>query len=117
VEDEPSVRAMTSRILRAAGHSVVEAANGSEALRVLEGTTFDVLVSDIVMPMMSGLQLRQQVDIPTVLISGYTDDALDDLAELPPETALVMKPFTASELIQTVSRLAHKKAVVSSRSK
>lgn len=106
VEDEPSVRAMTSRILRAAGHHVVEADNGVEALQLLEEATFDVLVTDVVMPRMSGLQLREQVDLPAVLISGYADDAIQNQDELPSGTTLILKPFTTVELLEAVSRMA-----------
>ncbi|MEA2497750.1 MAG: hypothetical protein QOH26_155, partial [Actinomycetota bacterium] len=105
VEDEASVRAVTSRILRAAGHKVVEASNGIEALPLLGETSFDVLVSDVVMPGMSGLELRRQVDVPTVLISGYPDGAIRDEGELPTNTELVMKPFTPEELLDAISRV------------
>lgn len=106
VEDEPSVRAVTSRILRDAGHHVVEATDGIEALDLLREASFDVLVSDIVMPWMSGLELRKRVDLPAVLISGYPDDVIRDHGELPSDTALVMKPFTPMQLAQAVTRAA-----------
>ena len=111
VEDEPSVRAVTSRILRAAGHHVVEATDGIEALDLLREETFDVLVSDIVMPWMSGLELRKRVDLPAVLISGYPDDVIRDHGELPSDTALVMKPFTPMQLAHAVTRAAARSAV------
>lgn len=106
VEDEPSVRSVTSRILRAAGHNVVEASDGIEALDLLREATFDVLVSDIVMPWMSGLELRKRVDLPAVLISGYPDDVIREHGELPSDIALVMKPFTPMQLAQAVTRAA-----------
>ena len=106
VEDEPSVRSLTSRILRSAGHNVVEAGDGIEALEILRDVTFDVLVSDVVMPAMSGLELRRRVELPAVLMSGYPDDDIRDQGELPTDTALVLKPFTPDELLEAVSRAA-----------
>ena len=106
VEDEPSVRSLTSRILRSAGHNVVEAGDGIEALEILRDANFDVLVSDIVMPVMSGLELRRRVELPAVLMSGYPDDDIRDQGELPTDTALLMKPFTPDALLDAVSHAA-----------
>ena len=92
---------------------MVEADDGAEALRLLEGATFDVLVSDIVMPGMSGLELRQQVELPAVLMSGYPDDVIHDQGELPLGTALVMKPFTSAQLLDAVSSAANHLALAS----
>src|SRR5438270_238813 len=63
VEDEDSVREVASRILRRHGYTVIEASNGSEALREFgeRGREFDLIITDIVMPEMGGLELAQRV--------------------------------------------------------
>ena len=78
VEDEDRVRAMAVRILRAAGFIVREATEGEEGLRILkqEEGRVDVLLSDIVMPRMSGVELARQAleldpSLAVVLTSGY----------------------------------------------
>ncbi len=106
VEDEASVRDLVSRILVAAGHDVVAAADGREALRL--ATTADppieLLVSDVVMPGMSGLQLARELrarvpGIRIVLMSGYTAEPFDasDVG-----FGLLPKPFIADQLLDHV---------------
>jgi PAS domain S-box-containing protein len=105
VEDEPSVRSLTTRILLAAGHTVVEASDGAEALQALSEESFDLLVSDIIMPGMSGSELRRKVDLPAVLMSGYPEDVIQAQGGLPPETELIMKPFTSAQLLGAIGNL------------
>jgi CheY-like chemotaxis protein len=106
VEDEPTVRRVAQRTLEAAGFSVVVAADGGEALRVLEarGAPVDALVADVVMPHMSGRELVERVRAlglapATLLMSGYTDDELIRRGALPPATLFLEKPFTGEQLV------------------
>lgn len=110
VEDEPRVLALTARMLRGAGFDVLEATEGEAALKLLEQRqlTVDVLVTDVVMPRLSGIELAQRARqnrplLPVVLCSGYAPDAegiTDD------DTVFLAKPFTAAELTATVSAVA-----------
>jgi CheY-like chemotaxis protein len=61
VEDSLGARILLSRVLSRAGYDVVEAADASEALRLLQEHRFDVMVSDVQMPGMSGLELVRRV--------------------------------------------------------
>jgi EAL domain-containing protein (putative c-di-GMP-specific phosphodiesterase class I) len=75
VDDEPSLRRGVARLLGAAGYEVSSAANGREAMELIERTTFDVIVSDIRMPGMDGLSLLRAVrardlDVPVVFLTG-----------------------------------------------
>ena len=109
VEDEEAVRTMAARVLRQRGYTVLEAATGASALALLESHDgqVDVLVTDIVMPEMSGLELAERVGavregIRVLYMSGYAESApgLEHVAG-----SLLHKPFRANELVGTVRRL------------
>jgi two-component system cell cycle sensor histidine kinase/response regulator CckA len=107
VEDEDSVREVASRILRRQGYSVVEASNGTEALREFgeRGREFDLIITDIVMPGMGGLELAQRVRewAPAARIlftSGYTEDAVLRRSFLDPGAEFIEKPFTPAHLAE-----------------
>ena len=106
VEDADALRDLTRRILVEAGYAVLEARNGVQAVRIVarQGPV-DLLVTDIVMPGMSGhdlaLRLREKdPEIPIVFMSGYTDDAL--LGGDFTTTRLLAKPFDAEQLLRAV---------------
>jgi len=107
VEDEDSVREVASRILRRQGYTVVEARNGVDAMRQLTegGSEFDLIVTDIVMPEMGGLELAQRVrewtpNARILFTSGYTEDAVLRRNFLDPGAEFVEKPFTPARLAQ-----------------
>jgi signal transduction histidine kinase len=108
VEDEPAVRDLARRMLERAGYDVCSAASGEEALELLHcGRPVDVLVTDIVMPGMSGHELAGKLRgscprLAVVLMSGYSQDAeaLDRLRAA--GAAFVEKPFTSSALVSEV---------------
>jgi CheY-like chemotaxis protein len=107
VEDEDAVREVASRILRRHGYTVVEARNGADAMRQFKdgGTEFDLIVTDIVMPEMGGLELAQRVrewtpDARILFTSGYTEDAVLRRNFLDPGAEFVEKPFTPARLAQ-----------------
>ncbi|RKQ91486.1 PAS domain S-box-containing protein [Solirubrobacter pauli] len=104
VEDADAVRALTGRLLYAAGYQVISVESGIVALERLDAA--DVLVTDVVMPGMSGVELavkarEQRPDLPVVFVSGYTGDttvaAGDD-----PATAFLAKPFDGDDLLREV---------------
>ena len=109
VEDEDAVRRLTVRILGGAGYRVLAAANGGEALLLCErhGAEVDLLLTDVVMPLMSGPELRDRLaslapGLRTLFMSGYTDDAIGRHGALEPGARLLAKPFTAAELTRRV---------------
>jgi len=109
VEDEPSVRALAARVLRAQGYTVLVADNGAEALQVIQTHTgvIDLLVTDVVMPEMSGKALAEHVmrhypGIRVLFISGYTDRAIVHHGRLERDVAFLQKPFTPLVLAQKV---------------
>ena len=98
VEDEGAVRELSRRILESAGFACIEAADGDEALRAFEahGAAIDVVLTDVVMPGMSGPELVERLGAaapPAVYMSGYAHQRLPGLVE---------KPFSADELVAAV---------------
>ncbi|MBI5534020.1 MAG: PAS domain S-box protein [Deltaproteobacteria bacterium] len=104
VEDEPSVRELASETLRASGYTVLEASDGDEALRIASGQagSIDLLVTDVVMPHMSGRELaqrllQQRAGVRVLFISGYASES-GGPGSLPAGAELLLKPFTPQEL-------------------
>jgi two-component system, cell cycle sensor histidine kinase and response regulator CckA len=110
VEDEPAVRALAARVLRAQGYHVLESADGVEALRIAQeftGPTIHLLLTDVVMPQMGGRALAEQLrallpGIKTLFISGYTDEAITHHGGVEPGIDLLQKPFSPRTLVQKV---------------
>ena len=106
VEDESSVRNLAYRILCQQGYTVLEAANGDEALRIAQesnGKEIDLLLTDVVMPRMSGKDLADRLktlkpELKVLFTSGYTDDAIVHHGVLNPGTHFLHKPFSPKAL-------------------
>jgi two-component system cell cycle sensor histidine kinase/response regulator CckA len=105
VEDEDSVRAVASRILRREGYTVREAANGADALKICEvdGEEVDLIVTDLVMPEIGGAELalrvrRTRPHARILFTSGYTQDAVVRQSFLEQGAAFIEKPFTPDGL-------------------
>ncbi len=109
VEDEETVRRLACRVLRANGYRVFDAAEPADAIRIARayGKPFDLLVTDVVMPGMSGPALVERliVDQPglrVLYITGYAEEAVERQGALPAGGALLEKPFTAQQLAERV---------------
>ncbi len=108
VEDDPQVRGAVKAMLRGAGHEVTVAEDGFVALERLEERSFDLLLSDVVLPRgMSGFVLAREVlrvfpRLCIVLMSGYNefDPAMADL--LPSTADILRKPFTRADLERAI---------------
>ena len=109
-EDEPLVRSMCAKLLRNQGYTVLEAANGEEALRLIDqycGQKIDLLLTDVVMPQMGGLQLanhlaKSRPEVKILLMSGYTDEAITVGDEAVARTAFLQKPFVSDSLLRKI---------------
>ncbi len=106
VEDEPSVRALAQRALEGRGYTVLAAAGHADALAYAARTSIDLVLTDVVMPEMSGPELSERIldlqpGIDVVFMSGYADDALKTF-ELGTGVSFLRKPFTTSELARVV---------------
>ncbi|HET9638834.1 MAG TPA: ATP-binding protein [Allosphingosinicella sp.] len=107
VDDEDIVRRATADMLADIGYSVVEAASGAEALRLVrDGAACDAVVSDYLMPGMNGVDLIGHLrelapELPAMLISGYSTIAEGSGSELP----RLSKPFRQADLARSVAQL------------
>jgi len=109
VDDERSVRRFTRRVLERLGFEVLEAENGEEALQIFAGAAsrIDLLVTDLVMPLMGGRELTGEVlrarpELPVLTISGYIDDNEARLGICKSGSVFLQKPFTPAELAAAV---------------
>lgn len=103
VEDEDAVRLFSARALRSKGYEVTEARTGEIALEILADTSFDLLITDMVMPKVDGATLIREArqtmpDLPVICISGYTRESVaKEVAELP-KVSFLSKPFSLKQL-------------------
>ena len=108
VEDAEDVRILARRTLEVRGYRVLSARGAEEALEISQALPIDVLLTDIVMPRISGPQLVAEYlatrPAPIVIyMSGYADDALTHY-ELDSGTVFLRKPFTPAILARTIRR-------------
>jgi len=106
VEDEETLRRLGARILVSGGYTVLMAANGAEALKVLErhGKPVDLLLTDVIMPGMDGRELafevaRRKLVKRVLYMSGYTDDAIVKHGVLEHGISFIYKPFTVDAVL------------------
>ncbi len=107
-EDEDTVREFLIRALGHDGHEVTGVADGGQALEALQASSFDLLLTDIVMPRLDGIALALKVgkdypDLRVVLMSGYAAERgrahnLDALVH-----TIVSKPFTLDQICAEVA--------------
>ena len=114
----PRCAATTSGGSGGLGHTVVEAANGAEALKALKTREcdYDLLISDYAMPHLSGTEFLREArelcpEAPALIITGYAE--ADAISDRPPGVEVLLKPFTATQLETTVQLICSDKAVVS----
>jgi len=112
VEDEEMVRSLARDILRQAGHTVLEARHGTEAVRICEqyGAPIHLIVTDVIMPEMGGIELIRRIrtlrpPVKFLYVSGYTDDALIRQGVRTEEVCYLPKPFTRNDLIRKVREI------------
>jgi two-component system cell cycle sensor histidine kinase/response regulator CckA len=119
VEDEEMVRRMTREVLEGAGYRVLEAASGFEALRLSSGHggRLDLLLTDVVMPGMSGRELAERLapvrpGMKVLYMSGHTDDAIFHHGVAQAGTGFLQKPFTPETLERRIRELLGQPGVV-----
>jgi EAL domain-containing protein (putative c-di-GMP-specific phosphodiesterase class I) len=109
VDDEPALLRAITRQLESAGHTVVAAHNGGEACARLADCPFDVVLSDIAMPSMSGIDLlrvvrQRDLDLPVILITGNPTLATAISALQLGALGYLCKPVNSEEMVATVGR-------------
>jgi two-component system cell cycle sensor histidine kinase/response regulator CckA len=109
VEDEEGLRGLNARGLRSRGYTVVEAANGVEAIDVLaeQNGAVDLVVSDVVMPEMDGPTMLMEMRaknpaLKVIFVSGYAEDAFEKSLPEGEQFNFLPKPFTLAQLVAAV---------------
>jgi signal transduction histidine kinase len=117
IDDHEEVRSTTAAVLEDFGHDVVEAANGSDALRTLKGgdCNYDLLISDYAMPHLSGTEFLREArelcpGVPALIITGYAE--ADAISDRPDGVEILLKPFTPRRLEVALSQICGAQAVV-----
>ena len=112
VEDDANLRTVIARMLERFGFTVLAAANGVEALAVLNAheQALDLLIADVVMPDLGGPELVERLtergtDVKVLYMSGYSDHAVMRRVAVGPRRQLLRKPFTLEVLLKAVRSL------------
>ena len=113
VDDEEPIRKMIRAVLGEDSYSFIEASNGAKALEILETQSFDLIITDVIMPDCDGIELVLNVrkklpDIQVIVMSGggrVRADPYLSLAEKLGAARVFEKPFDTTELRETVSEL------------
>lgn len=104
VDDEPIVRSIISQFLQIGNHTITQAASGEEALRAIFSSKIDLVVTDLSMPGMTGVELLEIVrqtyrDMPFIVVSGHLiNKNIEDKFD-----AALEKPLCFQDLLDTVS--------------
>ena len=113
IDDDDGVRGSLEKILLREDHDVLTAADGAEGMRILREARPDLVVSDVYMPEMDGIELLIRIrdadpDLPIIVISGGgfapADFVLEDASQLGAD-AILSKPFERSVVLDTVRRV------------
>ena len=108
-EDDEAMRSYLARALQRSGYDVTTAATGREALDFVESGTYDLLLTDIVMPEMDGIELAQKAQALTpapkvMFITGFAAVALQ-ANDAVPDARLLSKPFHLKDLVSQVDAM------------
>jgi two-component system cell cycle response regulator CpdR len=109
-EDDESLRKFLAQALVRAGHEVTDFGDGSEAWECLKGVRFDLLLTDIVMPGMDGIELAKRAAetdaaLKIMFITGFAAVALHPSSQAPKQAKVLSKPFHLREIVAEVDRM------------
>ncbi|CFX29238.1 MFS transporter [Candidatus Filomicrobium marinum] len=109
-EDDDSMRGFLERALTKAGYDVASFANGAEAYERLKEEPFSLLLTDIVMPHMDGIELARRAseldpDLKIMFITGFAAVTLNNAADALEDARVLSKPFHLKDLVTQVETL------------
>ena len=114
VDDEELLRAGVQEMLEMSGYKVITATNGHEAMVCLKQHTIDLVITDLVMPKMDGVDLVEQIrqirpDLPVIVVSGSTRNIMQrygiESIQVPGADASLSKPFKGVDLMSQIKEL------------
>ena len=109
-EDDDSMRGFLVSALKKAGYDVIDYANGEEAFERLKSEPFTLLLTDIVMPKMDGIELARRAseldpELKIMFITGFAAVVLNSEVAAPKDARVLSKPFHLKDLVREVDRL------------
>ncbi len=109
-EDDEDMRRFLAKALENAGYQVISFDNGQSAYERLREEPFNLLLTDIVMPQMDGIELARKAaeldpDLKIMFITGFAAVALNADLEAPKDAKILSKPFHLRDLVSEVGRL------------
>ena len=112
VDDSASMRQMVSFTLKGAGYDVVEASDGAQALEAAKGRKFDLVLSDVNMPVMDGISLIKELRAlpafrftPILMLTTESGDGKKAEGKAAGATGWIVKPFSPDQLVNTVKKV------------
>ncbi len=112
VDDSASMRQMVAFTLKGAGHDVVEASDGDEALAAAQKSTFDLVLSDVNMPRMDGItlvtklrQLSNYKFTPILMLTTESSTDKKGAGKAAGATGWIVKPFNPEQLLATIKKV------------
>jgi CheY-like chemotaxis protein len=111
VDDEPPVRAVIGDILESAGHAVVTLGDGGEAIARFQAERFDLVVTDLAMPRVSGWQVARAVkqvapQVPVFLVTGFGVELSAEERRAHGVDLVLVKPLQIQEILDAVAEVA-----------
>lgn len=112
VDDSTSLREMIAFVLKEAGYDVIEAKDGRDALEKLNGSPVDIVITDLNMPLMNGIELTKVLRstptykfIPIVFLTTESQVQKRDAAKEAGATGWIVKPFKPEQLLKMIKRV------------
>ncbi|MEW5756508.1 MAG: response regulator [Pseudomonadota bacterium] len=112
VDDSASMRQMVAFTLKSAGHEVVEAINGQNALEAAKKQAFNLVVTDVNMPVMDGISLTKQLRalpnykfVPILILTTESGTDRKQEGKTAGATGWLVKPFNPEQLLATIKRV------------
>jgi two-component system, chemotaxis family, chemotaxis protein CheY len=115
VEDEDQLRTLIERMLRPAGHEVVQAKSGKEAVWLCQERSFDLVITDLAMPDMDGIELIRALrvayqDLPIIAMSGSFAGQFMKVPVALGAVGTLEKPFKQRDLLAMVDKILGKRS-------
>lgn len=112
VDDSKTMREMVSFTLKGAGFDVIEAEDGVQAIKVLQGNKVDLIITDLNMPNMDGFELLKELRstdvhkyVPILVLTTEADSLKKESGKSLGATGWIVKPFNPEKLIQVVNKV------------
>jgi len=112
IDDALTMRKLVSFTLRTAGLDVVEAPDGSDAIEILKTRTFDLIITDVNMPKLNGIEFTRQArqlpngkTVPILMLTTESDAEKKNLARAAGASGWIVKPFQQGQLLAVVGKV------------